>query len=106
MTDIDCSHMCPKISVRVELFEPIEFLGRRDLIVLPLGRSLSFPGGSFVVKMEFLLGNPYSTPVGQCIGTLDLKLFFKGLLLPSPNVLSMWAIIYCLLVGSKVEIAS
>lgn len=21
-----------------------------------------------VVKMEFLLGNPYSTPVGQCIG--------------------------------------
>ncbi len=23
-----------------------------------------------VIKMEFLLGNPYSTPVGQCIGEL------------------------------------
>ncbi len=22
----------------------------------------------YVDKMEFLLGNPYSTPVGQCIG--------------------------------------
>ncbi|XP_059897689.1 TOM1-like protein 2 isoform X1 [Gadus macrocephalus] len=28
---------------------------------------LSFPDGLFVVKMDFLLGNPYSTPVGQCI---------------------------------------
>lgn len=41
-------------------------------------QSPSVKTGPFVVKMEFLLGNPYSTPVGQCIGTLALKLFSKS----------------------------
>lgn len=45
------------------------------LIPPPGPQPLSFPSGLFVVKMEFLLGNPYSTPVGQCIGTLDLLVF-------------------------------
>lgn len=40
------------------------------LDVLPLGLTLlTVQSGLFVVKMEFLLGNPYSTPVGQCVGT-------------------------------------
>ncbi len=32
-----------------------------------------------VIKMEFLLGNPYSTPVGQCIGELPAynRFFFN-----------------------------
>ncbi|KAI3359883.1 hypothetical protein L3Q82_014239, partial [Scortum barcoo] len=33
----------------------------------PGPQPLSIPSGLFVVKMEFLLGNPYSTPVGQCV---------------------------------------
>ncbi|XP_067333207.1 TOM1-like protein 2 isoform X3 [Channa argus] len=40
----------------------------RDVVAPPLGLSISHSRADcFVVKMEFLLGNPYSTPVGQCI---------------------------------------
>lgn len=45
----------------------------------------SFPSGLFVVKMEFLLGNPFSTPVGQCIGNVVLKLSTRFVFSPSTS---------------------